>query len=207
MVLPQVLAYVWAPEEEAQFQPGRASRWWLYNSLKTLEKQIEARGGFICYRRGPRAVDQILQICKEVSASAVYFNNCFDPLSLVRDHEVKAQLNDAGIVAHNFNAELLFEPWTVLDDNGGPFTTFEEFWNKYESDMFCSIVGCRSSAFRPTLVHASFCPVSVSHSCVHPAQTYSSMPCICSLHMHTFKTTVTVKPDMLCSRMVVAMAV
>jgi cryptochrome 1 len=127
----QVLAYVWAPKEEGQFQPGRASRWWLHKSLSALEKQVEARGSFICYREGLCAVDQLLEICREVSASVVFFNNVYDPLSLVRDHEVKRQLSSAGIVARSFNGELLFEPWAVLDEDGQPFTTFEGFWGKY----------------------------------------------------------------------------
>ena len=139
-LLIQVVAYIWAPEEEGQFQPGRASRWWLYHSLRALEQQVEARGSFICYRRGPCAVEQLLEICRDASASVVYFNNVYDPLSLIRDHEVKRQLSSAGIVSRNFNAELLFEPWAVLDDDGSPLTTFDEFWNR--CDFCTSTISC-----------------------------------------------------------------
>lgn len=126
----QVLAYVWAPREEGQFQPGFASRWWLHQSLRELGHQVECRGNFICFRKGPSAVEQLLGICREVSASVVFFNNVYDPLSLVRDHEVKRRLSAAGIVARSFNGELLFEPWAVLDDKGLPLTTFKSFWDK-----------------------------------------------------------------------------
>eukprot|EP00892_Ulva_mutabilis_P006803 jgi/Ulvmu1/4495/UM002_0221.1 len=125
-----VLAFVWAPREEGQFQPGFASRWWLHQSLKELGKQVESRGNFICFRKGPSAVEQLLGICQEVSASVVFFNNVYDPLSLVRDHEVKRRLSAAGIVARSFNGELLFEPWAVLDEKGLPLTTFKSFWHK-----------------------------------------------------------------------------
>lgn len=128
----QVITYIWAKEEEDQFQPGRASRWWLYNSLKALEAQIRAKGSYICYRRGPSAVEHLLEICKDVKSTLVFFNNVYDPLSLVRHHEVKRRLAAAGVFARSFNGELLYEPWHVLNENGKPFTTFRSFWEKCE---------------------------------------------------------------------------
>lgn len=101
--------------------------------MSALEKQIEERGSFVCYRRGPCAADQLLEICREASASVVYFNNVYDPLSLIRDHGVKRQLTSAGIVVRNFNADLLFEPWHILSDDGSPFTTFNGFWDRCDS--------------------------------------------------------------------------
>jgi cryptochrome 1 len=83
-------------------------------------------------------VDQLISTCRELSASVVYFNNVYDPLSLIRDYEVKRQLGNAGIVARNFNAELLFEPVHVLDDRQSPFTTFEAFWERRVSGILRS---------------------------------------------------------------------
>lgn len=53
-----------------------------------------------------------------------------DPLSLVRDHRVKELLSAEGVTVRSFNADLLYEPWEVNDENGRPFTTFASFWNK-----------------------------------------------------------------------------
>jgi cryptochrome 1 len=136
----QVITYIWAKEEEDQFQPGRASRWWLYNSLKALETQIRAKGSYICYRRGPSAVEHLLEICKDVKSTLVFFNNVYDPLSLVRHYEVKRRLAAAGVVARSFNGELLYEPWQVLADDGKPFTTFRTFWTKCEHQS--DLLGC-----------------------------------------------------------------
>lgn len=58
---------------------------------------------------------------------------CFclaDPLSLVRDHRIKELLSSRGLTVRSFNADLLYEPWEVADENGCPFSTFEPFWNK-----------------------------------------------------------------------------
>ena len=91
---------------------------------------MRSKGSYICYRRGPCAVDQLLAVCKECGASVVFFNNIYDPLSLVRDHDVKRRLTETGIVARSFNGELLYEPWEVVDDSGQPFTDFAAFWKK-----------------------------------------------------------------------------
>lgn len=57
----------------------------------------------------------------------------YDPLSLVRDRELKQRLRAAGIAARAFNGELLYEPWEVLDDAGRPFTDFASFWHKCDN--------------------------------------------------------------------------
>jgi deoxyribodipyrimidine photolyase len=48
--LSQVIVYVWAPEEEGQFQPGSSSRWWLWKSLKSLSGALRRLGGRLVLR-------------------------------------------------------------------------------------------------------------------------------------------------------------
>jgi cryptochrome 1 len=43
---------------------------------------------------------------------------------------VKEQLTAEGITVQSFNADLLYEPCEVLDDDGCPFTMFAPFWNR-----------------------------------------------------------------------------
>ena len=40
----QLPVYIWVPEEEGQFQPGRCSRWWLAASLQALDADLRVRG-------------------------------------------------------------------------------------------------------------------------------------------------------------------
>ena len=60
--------YVWAPEEEGQFQPGRCSRWWLNQSLKSFEKDLEALGSRLTYRRAPETRLALTQLVEETDA-------------------------------------------------------------------------------------------------------------------------------------------
>lgn len=43
---------------------------------------------------------------------------------------MKELLTAQGVTVRSFNADLLYEPWEVNDENGQPFTTFVPFWNR-----------------------------------------------------------------------------
>lgn len=45
--------FIWAPEEEGDWPPGAASRWWLHQSLASLRSELEKRGSRLVIRRGP----------------------------------------------------------------------------------------------------------------------------------------------------------
>ncbi|XP_051216798.1 cryptochrome-1 [Lolium perenne] len=126
-----VPAYVWAPEEDGPYYPGRVSRWWLSQSLKHLDASLRRLGASrLVTRRSTDTVDALLELVRSTGATHLFFNHLYDPLSLVRDHRVKEVLAAEGITVQSFNSDLLYEPWEVLDDHGCPFTMFTPFWNK-----------------------------------------------------------------------------
>lgn len=93
----QIPIYIWAPEEEGQFQPGRCSRWWLHQSLGGFEVDLHALGSRLVYRRGKESRTTLLELIKETEANAVVFNHLYDPISLVRDNEVKAAMQEVQV--------------------------------------------------------------------------------------------------------------
>jgi cryptochrome 1 len=72
------------------------NRWWLKQSLAALSAQLAALGSRLIIRRGQACVEVLLQLLRETGAAAVYSNHLFDPISLVRDHDMKQQLTAAG---------------------------------------------------------------------------------------------------------------
>lgn len=126
-----VPAYVWAPEEDGPYYPGRVSRWWLSQSLRHLDASLRRLGASrLVTRRSTDTVAALLELVRSTGATHLFFNHLYDPLSLVRDHRVKEVLAAEGITVQSFNSDLLYEPWEVLDDDGCPFTMFTPFWNK-----------------------------------------------------------------------------
>ena len=126
----QVPLFIYAPDEEGEFKPGKCSRWWLKDSLAALDADLHAVGSRLIKRSGLETLPVLLQALAETKASAVFFNNLYDPISLVRDQEVKEEMAARGVVCQTYNSELLYEPWEILDGKDAPFSTFEGFWNR-----------------------------------------------------------------------------
>lgn len=122
--------FIWTPEEEGQFLPGRVSRWWLKQSLIQLHESLTNLGSPLIVRRSRNAITVLLDIIKETGAAHVFFNHLYDPVSLVRDHKLKQELVQEGVSVTTFNADLLYEPWEINDEQGCPFTTFTGFWSQ-----------------------------------------------------------------------------
>ncbi len=66
----QIPVYVWAPEEEGQFQPGRCLRWWIHNSLAALEKDLQALGSRLIFLRAPESAPALTQLLRDIPAQA-----------------------------------------------------------------------------------------------------------------------------------------
>jgi deoxyribodipyrimidine photo-lyase len=106
---------------------GAASRWWLHHSLAALDASLRERGSTLVLRRGPAAT-VIDQLVADTGADAVYWNRRYGRAERDLDAGIKTALTDAGVDAHSFAANLLWEPWTVLTGQGEPYKVFTPFW-------------------------------------------------------------------------------
>ncbi|GLT54231.1 hypothetical protein SLA2020_274470 [Shorea laevis] len=122
--------YIWCPKEEGQFYPGRVSRWWLKQSLAHLGQSLKSLGAELMLVKTDNILSTLVECINAVGATKVVFNHLYDPISLVRDHSIKAKLGELGISVQSYNGDLLYEPWEVYDESGHAFTTFEAYWNK-----------------------------------------------------------------------------
>ncbi|WZZ11635.1 hypothetical protein YC2023_097556 [Brassica napus] len=122
--------FIWCPEEEGQFYPGRASRWWMKQSLAHLTQSLKALGSELTLIKTHNTVSAILDCVRATGATKVVFNHLYDPVSLVRDHTVKEKLVERGIAVQSYNGDLLYEPWEIYCEKGKPFTNFNSYWKK-----------------------------------------------------------------------------
>ena len=119
--------FIHAPDEEAPWSPGGASRWWLHQSLRALDVGLRELGSRLVIRRGP-TLETLRALLKETGAAAVFWNRRYEPAVIARDATVKEALRCAGCEAESFNAALLHEPWTIQNQSGKPFQVFTPFW-------------------------------------------------------------------------------
>lgn len=119
--------FIWAPEEEGAWTPGAASRWWLHQSLASLDGALRQLGNRLILRQGPTA-EALSALIKETGAAAVFWNRRYEPTAIERDTRLKEQLTAAGLRVESANAALLQEPWAIRNQARKPFQVFTPFW-------------------------------------------------------------------------------
>lgn len=129
-----VPVYIHAPDEEAPWMPGAASRAWLASSLRALQASLKARGSRLLLRRGPSAA-ALETLVEDTGASAVYWSHLYEPASIRRDLDVTDALKRRGIEVHTHNAALLFDPWAIQTGQGGPYRVFTPFWRNARQQL------------------------------------------------------------------------
>lgn len=119
--------YLHAPEEDAPWQMGGASRWWLHHSLAELSAQLKIAGSRLIIRTGD-SLTELQKLVQASGADAVYLNRLYEPSTIARDRQIKTRLEAEGIEYRSFGGTLLFEPWQVQTGSGGPYRVFTPFW-------------------------------------------------------------------------------
>ena len=114
-------------ENAGEWKRGSASRWWLNQSLKSLNQSLD---GNLVFRIGK--ADEILPaLAHEIKAKAVFWNRCYEPWRIERDTHIKQDVfKDLDIDIHTFKDSLLWEPWEVLKNDDTPYKVFTPFYRK-----------------------------------------------------------------------------
>ncbi len=138
-----VPVYIHAPDEEGDWAPGGASRWWLHHALEDLTAALEGVGLRLVIRRGG-SLKALRRLAKETGAAAVYWNRRYEPEVTRRDAGVKEALANDGLEAKSFNSSLLFEPWTVRTGQGKAYKVYTPFSRTVMAKGFADPVETRA---------------------------------------------------------------
>ncbi|BAS09885.1 cryptochrome-1 [Arthrobacter sp. Hiyo4] len=125
--LPLTVVYI-LDEQSPGIRPlGSAARWWLHHSLTSLAGALADAGSALILRRGP-ASRVIRDLAAETGAKHVLWNRRYGGPERSLDADIKAWAAENGIQAASFQANLLFEPWTITTGSGGPYKVFTPYW-------------------------------------------------------------------------------
>ncbi len=120
--------YIWDDVEERA--TGAASRWWLYHSLTSLQKDLQNFYNLsLTIYRGD-ALKILSQLTDVFCPQAIYWGRLYEPSTRRRDEKIKESLSEDCEDVRSFNSSLLFEPWMVLNNEGRPFQVFTPYWRK-----------------------------------------------------------------------------
>jgi deoxyribodipyrimidine photo-lyase len=118
-----VPVFILDEETAPEWRLGGASRWWLHHSLTALRDDL---GELALFKGVPREL--LPAIVRDVGATAVYWNRCYEPHVIARDKYLKASLQKLGIEAQSFNGGLLHEPWEIVTRAGSSFSVYTPYW-------------------------------------------------------------------------------
>ena len=145
---PIIPIYIWSPEDEGDWPPGAASRWWLHNSLAALDATLRKRGSRLTLAKGP-TTKALSALVAQTNATAVYWNRRYEPAAracsdaveraltaLPRGRErVKARDGAPGVEAQSFNSALLAEPHEILNQSGQPYRVYTPYMRRMLHDL------------------------------------------------------------------------
>lgn len=129
--------YILDDKNSGEWKMGRASRWWLHNSLIKLNTSLD---GNLCLQKGD-ALEYLQEFIKRNNVHSIYWNRCYEPWRVQRDTIIKSTLTSLGITVKTFNGSLLFEPHKILKNDGTPYKVFTAFYKN----------GCLAKNLEPRL--------------------------------------------------------
>jgi deoxyribodipyrimidine photo-lyase len=111
---------------------GRAARWRLAQSLKTMEERLAARGGRLDILRGETDA-LILALAAATGTRRVLWTRRYEAASVALDGSVKTRLRERGVAAMSFNGRLMREPWETAKPDGATVRIFTAFWRRHRA--------------------------------------------------------------------------
>jgi deoxyribodipyrimidine photo-lyase len=124
---PVVPVYIWAPEEEGDWAPGEAARWWLHQSLISLDESLRGLNSRLIIRQG-KSLELLTDLVDETGARSVFWNRRYEPMAVKRDRIIESELRKRGIEVRSFVGCLLHDPEITKTREGKPYKVFTPFW-------------------------------------------------------------------------------
>jgi deoxyribodipyrimidine photo-lyase len=111
---------------------GGAARWWLAQSLRSLQKSLGTHGVPLLLRQGPTA-GIIAEAARESGTADVFWNAIAQAPHQATERDVASALHDLGVTVHNFAGDLLATPEQVRTKEGRGMRVFTPFWRRIQA--------------------------------------------------------------------------
>ncbi|MEO0560434.1 MAG: deoxyribodipyrimidine photo-lyase [Bacteroidota bacterium] len=132
-----VPVFIWAPDEEGDWPPGGAHRWWLQASLQVLDASLREHGSRMILRSGP-SLKALIDLASSTGADQVAWHTRVAPHLRERDVEVRNGLAREGLETRQFAGRILHDPDAIQTGSGGPYKVFTPFWKKFQAQVHMS---------------------------------------------------------------------
>ncbi|MET0053070.1 MAG: deoxyribodipyrimidine photo-lyase [Candidatus Thiodiazotropha sp.] len=127
--------YIHAPDEEAPWQPGAASHWWLHHSLGALDESLRKRGSKLLIAQGD-SLAVLKHITEQAKVTRICWNRLPEPANQRRDQNLRETLTRLGIEVEEHEANRLIEGAPLMTGGGTPYRVFTPFWKAMQTHGF-----------------------------------------------------------------------
>lgn len=129
---PVICLYV-LDEESVRLRPlGGAARWWLAQSLRSLQASLHSIGAALVLRRGP-AAKAIAGLARETGAGTVFWNEIAQAPHQAVAEQVAAALAATGVASQSCAGDLLAPPLAIRNKDGRGLRVFTPFWRRVQA--------------------------------------------------------------------------
>lgn len=118
--------YINDPQSLGDWPIGTQSQQWLHASLSSLNQDLDDH----LYIDTGDTLTILKKLCQAHNITHIYWNRCYEPSRISYDKTLKQSLQDNGLTVESFNGSLLWEPWTVLNQQGESYKVFTPFYRK-----------------------------------------------------------------------------
>lgn len=106
---------------------GGAQKYWLHNSLKSLNADFAKHGSGLILRRGDTVLN-LLQIAKETGARQIFALRNYEPWAAKLESELLDATISEGLEFKRFSGNCLIEPENLKNQSGNHFQVFTPFF-------------------------------------------------------------------------------
>ncbi|MEO5343622.1 MAG: DNA photolyase family protein [Gammaproteobacteria bacterium SHHR-1] len=121
--------YIHAPEEEAPWQPGAASRWWLHHSLAALRDRLARQGICLLFFHGETG-PILSRLCAQLGIDTLSWNRRYEPRLWQRDQLLAEALSAQGLALEAWDDGVLCPPGQLLNQQGRPYRVYGPFMRR-----------------------------------------------------------------------------
>lgn len=118
--------YILDNQEALKGKIGGASRYWLHNSLKSLNEALDNKLNI--YIGNPEEILQNLFNRNEFKLKSIFYNKIYEPFYIKNDKEIESELQTLGVAVKSFNSSLLWDPNEIKKSDGSIYKVFTPFY-------------------------------------------------------------------------------
>ena len=124
---PVIPVYVLDDKTPSEWSMGGASRWWLHESLLSLQSDLQSCGSQLILKRG-ESIETIGKLVEETGARAIYFTRHYEPNFAKAEAALAGAYTNSNVDVRRFSGHLLFEPEAIRTKTDTPFKVFTPFY-------------------------------------------------------------------------------